>query len=226
MNNLTTILLLGVLIFVIYCLMGTAKTPLPENFTNDNNNDDNDDTNEETNVPTQNNTNNAVTESRMNQNVMPTNNVVSNNNVSSHGEVATTGSLTHISSTFDYAADDNEPVVGASLDQAFEKPLPADTNTDTVDLNKNNVKNYNAKDFLPKELNDDWFNTDFSQAKYMMNDDKLINVDKYVIGVNTVGSSLRAASYDIRGGISVPKFTVSPWANSTIEPDFNIKPLC
>ena len=42
-----------------------------------------------------------------------------------------------------------------------------------VDINKNNVKNYNAKDFLPKEINNQWFDTDFSQAKFNINDDKL-----------------------------------------------------
>jgi len=115
---------------------------------------------------------------------------------------------------------------GASLDNAFERPVPDNTETDVVNLYKNNVTNYNVKDYLPKELNDDWFNTDFSQAKYKMNDDKLINTDKYIVGINTVGQSLKNASYDIRGAVNVPKYTVSPWNNSTIEPDYNLKPLC
>jgi hypothetical protein len=114
---------------------------------------------------------------------------------------------------------------GASLDDAFDKPHPDCVKTDVVDLNRNNVKKYSAKDFLPKEINDDWFNTDFSQAKYNINDDKLINTEKYVIGVNTVGQSLKNASYDIRGSINVPKYSVSPWNNSTTEPDYNIKSL-
>ena len=125
-----------------------------------------------------------------------------------------------------FAPNDNEASSGASLDAAFERPVADTTNTDVIDLQKNNVKNYNAKDYLPKEINDDWFNTDFSQAKYKMNDDKLINTDKYIIGINTVGQSLKNASYDIRGAVNVPKYTVSPWNNSTIEPDYNIKPLC
>ncbi len=29
-----------------------------------------------------------------------------------------------------------------------------------------------------------------------------------------------------RGTIANPKFSVSPWNNSTYEPDYNIKPLC
>ena len=129
-------------------------------------------------------------------------------------------------SLYNYLANDEDVAEGASLDTAFEKPLPENTKTDVVDLNKNNVTNYSAQDFLPKEINDSWFNTDFSQAKYKMNDDKLINTDRYVIGVNTVGQSLKNASYDIRGSVAVPKFSISPFNNSTIEPDYNIKPLC
>jgi hypothetical protein len=125
-----------------------------------------------------------------------------------------------------FEPSDTQAHSGASLDNAFERPVADNTDTDVVDLKKNNVKNYNAKDYLPKEINDDWFNTDFSQAKYKMNDDKLINTDKYIIGINTVGQSLKNASYDIRGAVNVPKYTVSPWNNSTIEPDYNIKPLC
>jgi hypothetical protein len=115
---------------------------------------------------------------------------------------------------------------GADLDAAFQRPVPQQARPDVVDINKNNVKKYNAKDFLPKEINNQWFDTDFSQAKFNINDDKLINTERYVIGINTVGQSLKNASYDIRGTIPNPKFTISPWNNSTYEPDFNLKPLC
>lgn len=129
-------------------------------------------------------------------------------------------------SVFNFEPSDDNSHSGASLDNAFERPVTDKEDTDVIDLNKNNVTKYSATDYLPKEVNDDWFNTDFSQAKYKMNDDKLINTDKYIIGINTVGQSLKNASYDIRGSVNVPKYTVSPWNNSTIEPDYNIKPLC
>lgn len=115
---------------------------------------------------------------------------------------------------------------GALLDAAFQRPIPQEARPDVVDINKNNVKNYNAKDFLPKEINNQWFDTDFSQAKFNINDDKLINTERYVVGINTVGQSLKNASYDIRGTVPNPKFTVSPWNNSTYEPDNNLKSLC
>lgn len=114
----------------------------------------------------------------------------------------------------------------ADLNTAFSSPLPADAQPDQVDLNKNNVKNYNSKDFLPKEVQGEWFDTDFSLAKFDINDDALINTERFTIGINTVGQSLKNASHDVRGTIPNPKYTVSPWNNSTYEPDFNLKPLC
>jgi hypothetical protein len=126
---------------------------------------------------------------------------------------------------FQFEPNDNQEA-GADLKYAFEQPITKQERPDAVDINKNNVKKYVAKDFLPKEINNEWFDTDFSQAKFNINDDKLINTDRYVIGVNTVGQSLKNASHDIRGTIPNPKFTVSPWNNSTYEPDFNIRPLC
>ncbi len=115
---------------------------------------------------------------------------------------------------------------GFELNSAFAAPLPPGTNPEVVDFKKVNNDNYNAKDFLPKQINDEWFETDFSLAKYQLNDDKLINTERYMIGINTVGQSLKNATYDIRGTIANPKLVVSPWNNSTYEPDFNLKPLC
>lgn len=114
----------------------------------------------------------------------------------------------------------------AGLDEAFNKPVPKSVSTDKVDFNKNMVKKYDSKDYLPQEVNDEWFETDFQQAKYKAGSDKMINTDRYVVGVNTVGQSLKNPSYDIRGTIPNPKYTVSPWNNSTYEADYNLKPLC
>jgi hypothetical protein len=132
-----------------------------------------------------------------------------------------------IASVANFDPNDEDYDYGATdLTTAFMPPLPPGAKPDMVDFKKNNVDKYNAKDFLPKQVNDEWFETDFSLAKYQLNDDKLINTEKYIIGINTVGESLKNASYDIRGTIPNPKFIVSPWNNSTYEPDFNLKPLC
>ena len=115
--------------------------------------------------------------------------------------------------------------IGADLSTAYQNPLPNDTCTDCIDFSQNKQRKYNSTDYLPQDVNDEWFETDFSNAKYQVDDDKLINTDKYVVGINTVGQSLKNPSYDIRGTIPNPKVTVSPWNQSTIEPDFNLKSL-
>ena len=134
----------------------------------------------------------------------------------------------NIPSVFNFEPSDENifDVQGSGLDDAFALPLPSGSSSDSIDFKKQNVDSFNAKDFLPKEVNNEWFETDFSLAKYQLNDDKLINTEKYIIGINTVGESLKNASYDIRGTIPNPKMVVSPWNNSTYEPDFNLKPLC
>ncbi len=122
--------------------------------------------------------------------------------------------------------DEAFDINGSELNSAFMAPLPPGVDPNTIDFKQSNNDNYSAKDYLPKQINDEWFETDFSLAKYQLNDDKLINTERYIIGINTVGQSLKNASYDIRGTIPNPKFVVSPWNQSTYETDFNLKPLC
>jgi hypothetical protein len=83
---------------------------------------------------------------------------------------------------------------------------------------------FNNSDLLPQEINKDWFESNFSNARIKIGNDNLINTDRYMVGINTIGQSLKNPSYDLRPSPPCPKVTVSPWNNSTIEPDFNIKP--
>jgi hypothetical protein len=84
---------------------------------------------------------------------------------------------------------------------------------------------FNSKYYLPSQqsVNNDWFEV-IPEAISVKNR-HLINVSK-PIGINTIGTSLRNASWDIRGAPQNPKFVISPWLQSTIEPDTNIKSLC
>lgn len=82
---------------------------------------------------------------------------------------------------------------------------------------------FDVNNFLPKETNKDWF--EVMPEPISVKNRHLINTSR-PIGVNTIGTSLRNASYDIRGSPPCPKFVVSPWLQSTIEPDYNLKGLC
>jgi hypothetical protein len=82
---------------------------------------------------------------------------------------------------------------------------------------------FNSTEYLPKHLRKDWF--EIIPEAINVKNRHLINVAK-PIGINTIGTSLRNPSWDIRGTMPCPKFVISPWMQSTIEPDTNLKSLC
>lgn len=81
---------------------------------------------------------------------------------------------------------------------------------------------FDADKYLPQEVSDDWF--EVQPEPVSVKNRHLINVTKPV-GINTIGSSQKNASYDIRGTPACPKFVVSPWLQSSIEPDHNLKSI-
>ena len=82
---------------------------------------------------------------------------------------------------------------------------------------------FKSENYLAKETNQSWF--EVPPEPISIKNRHLINISR-PIGVNTIGNSLRNPSYDLRGSPPNPKFIVSPWMQSTIEPDLNIKGLC
>ena len=96
----------------------------------------------------------------------------------------------------------------------YTKRTPADVK-DQFDINK----------MLPNEFEDDWFDIEPLLSTKKLSGTHLLH-PKVHMGVNTVGSSLRNGTHDLRGDIPNPKINVSPWLNSTIEPDTNIKGIC
>jgi hypothetical protein len=109
-----------------------------------------------------------------------------------------------------YLPVDESQGVGAPIDIGSKK----DTEKDK----------YNVNAFLPQEEEKDWFET-IEQVD--VKNSNLINIYR-PIGVNTIGSSQKAASYDLRGydGAICPKFVNGPWLQSSYEPDRSTKSLC
>jgi hypothetical protein len=93
---------------------------------------------------------------------------------------------------------------------------------------QNNSKNRSDDDIFdinalsPQEINDNWF--EVMPEPISVKNRHLINISK-PIGVNTIGTSRKNASHDLRASPPCPKMVVSPWLQSSIEPDTNIKPL-
>ena len=84
---------------------------------------------------------------------------------------------------------------------------------------------FDVSKMLPAETENDWFDVEPLNTTKKINGTHLIH-PKVHIGENTILSSLRNATHDIRGDIPNPKVAVSVWNNSTIDPDTNIKGLC
>ena len=77
----------------------------------------------------------------------------------------------------------------------------------------------NAKDLLPSDPNSVWAQVNPPGAGDISGKN-FINAG-LLIGVNTVGQSNRNSSRDLRSEPANPQVTVSPFNNSTIEPDLN-----
>ena len=217
------IVILGIIIaYYLYCHFNNTKTTTPENF-------------EPMNLP-----NNAETISYA-LDSMQDNDITSLRKMRTKN-MAAPGTYKHSSyvagnrdefGTWDKYFDDNNDLVNNSLIQSnveandntdISQALFKDSSCTKASCGSNQdcdiEEQFNADLYLPKEVNDNWFET--LDEPIPEKDRHLINVYK-PIGINTIGSSLKNASYDFRGTPPNPKFVISPFNNSSIDPDTNIK---
>jgi hypothetical protein len=80
----------------------------------------------------------------------------------------------------------------------------------------------NPAELLPHDVNSQWAAVNPAagdlQGKNFLSAGALV-------GVNTIGQSLRNANYQLRAEPPNPQMNVSPWLQSTIEPDLSRRPL-
>lgn len=115
---------------------------------------------------------------------------------------------------------------GYSADLEREVPDPYINNqniNEFVEARARKELTLDATKLLPQETNDEWYQNDFGQARFRIGGNNLINTDQYNVGVDTQGSSLKIANYDLRPRPPNPKLIISPWNNSSVEPDLNNK---
>ena len=79
------------------------------------------------------------------------------------------------------------------------------------------------QDLLPQDSNSTWAQT-VPAGQGSLGDQNFLNAGFHV-GINTVGQSLRNANLQLRSEPANPQAKVSPWLQSTIEPDVNRKAL-
>ena len=77
-------------------------------------------------------------------------------------------------------------------------------------------------DLLPSDNNSGWGLKPMGGGDFM--GVNFLNAG-YLIGVDTIGSSLRNANLQVRSEPPNPQLIVSPWMNTTIEPDVFRQPL-
>ena len=76
---------------------------------------------------------------------------------------------------------------------------------------------------MPQDANSTWSQVVPSGQGSLQNKN-FLNAG-YHLGVNTVGQTLRNANRQLRSEPSNPQMKVSPWNQTTIEPDTNRRPL-
>ena len=136
-------------------------------------------------------------------------------------------------------ADGKRDATSKNLDDFFEQGNPLSDNENAAFLPNDtgagfasysgkprkelsDDEKFNASALLPKEEKQDWFE-DVTPQK--IKNRHLINIYR-PIGVNTVITSRKNGSLDLRGNPVNPKTFVSPFLNSSIEPDVNARGIC
>ena len=126
-----------------------------------------------------------------------------------------------------------------NVEAKTEEPLPSEDLGQNeifgeVNHNANSKNNQYPKDCFPKDqltpeellpgdANSTWAQVN-PAGQGELGDQNFLNAG-YHVGVNTVGQTLRNANLQIRSEPPNPQLKVSPWLQSTIEPDTNRKPM-
>jgi len=111
----------------------------------------------------------------------------------------------------DQSPDQGAPVSGEAQQANFSPP------------NCNSRPVLNPSELLPKDANSEWSRLN-PPSNNPLGTMGLLSAQQ-IAGVNTVGSSLRNANLQVRSEPPNPQTQVSPWLNTTIEPDLMRQPL-
>lgn len=113
------------------------------------------------------------------------------------------------------AVAENSEIQGLEEEELYNVDL-----SNNIGENSNNgcaSKKLLPEDLLPKDQDNIWASGDSGKINYLESG--------HHIGINTVGQSLKNANRQIRSEPANPRDAVSPWNQSTIEPDSMRKQL-
>ena len=128
-------------------------------------------------------------------------------------------------------AQQQQNVVDASENiENIEQPLGVNVQNDNTNTNLSQLPSecypkdvLSSADLLPRDANSLWAQVSPSGQGSLADQNFLTS--GFHIGINTVGQSLRNANRQFRSEPLNPQVKVSPWQQSTIEPDINRRPL-
>ena len=80
-----------------------------------------------------------------------------------------------------------------------------------------------SAELLPQDSNSRWAQA-VPSGSGSLQDKNFLNAGFHV-GINTVGQTLRNANRQLRSEVPNPQVAVSPWMQTTIQPDTNRKPM-
>ena len=118
----------------------------------------------------------------------------------------------------------SEPVPVVTKTESKPRPVEVVAKKDNFPKDCFPKDKLTPEDLLPKDAaNSEWAQVNPAGQGDVKNQNFL--TAGYHVGINSVGSTLRNANMQIRSEMPNPQVKVSPWMQSTIEPDFNRKAL-
>ena len=97
-------------------------------------------------------------------------------------------------------------------------------NQGEADMMPQQSQQLSAQDLLPNDANSSQWAQVYPTGEGKLKDRNFLQAG-YHIGINTVGQTLRNANLQLRSEPPAPQVKVSPWLQSTIEPDLGRKPF-
>jgi hypothetical protein len=136
----------------------------------------------------------------------------------------TTKDYGHVTGNVSHSASSVSPAGPIGTNEVYESvPNGSSTNTYGLSPVARPNHNYDPSELLPKDVNSQWAQLNPAGSADFKNVNLL--TAGHLIGIDTVGSSLRNANLQERSEPPNPTASVSPWLNTTIEPDLMRLPL-
>jgi hypothetical protein len=120
-----------------------------------------------------------------------------------------------------YNVDASESIGMVEQPQGLQQPSPMTMNQLPSECYPKDV--LSSADLLPRDANSLWAQVNPS-GQGSLADQNFLTAG-FHIGINTVGQTLRNANRQLRSEPLNPQVKVSPWMQTTIEPDINRRPL-